>query len=251
MLEIDVKKKLRDFDLDVSLKVEEGEILMLVGENGCGKSTLLNMVAGLLSPDAGEILLAGEPLFASSLRINLSPEMRNIGYVFQNYALFPHLSVYENVAFGLRTRRFSRQKIEEKVKEQLKAFDLWGMRDAKAVNISGGQKQRTALARALAIEPRLLLLDEPLAALDIRRQAEMRKELRNLIRDFGVPSIVVTHDLRDVVSIGDIVSLMAAGRVIHSGPAEEVFNAKPLAGAVMPTRTRTTRPARPATPRSS
>lgn len=251
MLEIDVKKKLRDFDLDVSLNVPEGEILMLVGENGCGKSTLLNMVAGLLSPDSGEITLAGEPLFDSSLRINLSPEMRNIGYVFQNYALFPHLSVYENVAFGLRTRRLSRQKIEVKVKEQLEAFDLWGMRDAKAVNISGGQKQRTALARALAIEPRLLLLDEPLSALDIRRQAEMRKELRILIRNFGVPSIVVTHDLRDVVSIGDRVFLLEEGKVIHSGLAEEVFNAKPLTGAVMPTRTRTTRLARPATPRSS
>jgi molybdate transport system ATP-binding protein len=233
MLEIDVKKKLRNFDLDVSLNVPEGEILMLVGENGCGKSTLLNMVAGLLSPDAGEITLAGEPLFDSSLRINLSPENRNIGYVFQNYALFPHLTVYENVAFGLRARRFSRQKIEVKVKEQLEAAGLWGMRDARAVKISGGQKQRTALTRALAIEPRLLLLDEPLAALDIRRQAEMRKELRNLIRNFGVPSIVVTHDLRDVVSIGDMVSLMEAGKVIHSGPAEEVFNAKPLACAVM------------------
>jgi len=233
MLEIDVKKKLRDFDLEVSLKVEEGEILMLVGENGCGKSTLLNMVAGLLAPDAGEIILAGEPLFDSSLRINLPPENRKIGYVFQSYALFPHLTVRENVAFGLRARRLSRQKIEERVKGQLEAFGLEGVKDAKAVNISGGQKQRTALARALAIEPCLLLLDEPLAALDIRRQAEMRKELRNLIRNFGVPSIVVTHDLRDVVSIGDMVNLMEAGKVIHSGPAEEVFNAKPLAGAVV------------------
>jgi molybdate transport system ATP-binding protein len=155
MLEIDVKKKLRNFDLDVSLNVPEGEILMLVGENGCGKSTLLNMVAGLLSPDAGEITLAGEPLFDSSLRINLSPENRNIGYVFQNYALFPHLTVYENVAFGLRARRFSRQKIEVKVKEQLEAAGLWGMRDARAVKISGGQKQRTALTRALAIDSSL------------------------------------------------------------------------------------------------
>lgn len=233
MLEISVQKRLRDFDLEVSLSVPEGEILMLVGENGCGKSTLLNMVAGLLTPDAGEITLSGEPLFDSNLRINLPPENRKIGYVFQNYALFPHLTVRENVAFGLRARHLSRQKIEERVNEQLKAAGLWDLRDAKAVKISGGQKQRTALARALSIEPRLLLLDEPLAALDIRRQAEMRKELGSLIRDFGVPSIVVTHDLRDVVSIGDIVSLMETGRVIHTGPAEEVFNAKPLAEAVM------------------
>ncbi len=233
MLEISVQKKLRDFDLEVSLKVEEGEILMLVGENGCGKSTLLNMVAGLLTPDAGEITLAGEPLFDSNLRINLPPENRTIGYVFQSYALFPHLTVYENVAFGLRARHLSRRKIEERVKDQLEVVGLWDVRDARAVKISGGQKQRTALARALAIEPRILLLDEPLAALDIRRQAEMRKELRKLIRDFGVPSIVVTHDLRDVVSIGDKVSLLEAGKVIHSGPAEEVFNAKPLAGAVI------------------
>lgn len=233
MLEIRVQKRLRDFDLDVSLKVPEGEILMLVGENGCGKSTLLNMVAGLINPDAGEISLSGEPLFDSSLRINLPPERRKIGYVFQNYALFPHLTVYENVAFGLRARHLPRQKVEERVNEQLKAAGLWELRDARAVRISGGQKQRTALARALAIEPSLLLLDEPLAALDIRRQAEMRKELGDLIRNFGVPSIVVTHDLRDVVSIGDIVSLMETGKMIHTGPAEEVFNAKPLAGAVM------------------
>lgn len=233
MLEIRVQKRLRDFDLDVSLNIPEGEILMLVGENGCGKSTLLNMVAGLVNPDAGEISLSGEPLFASSLKINLPPEKRKIGYVFQNYALFPHLTVRENVAFGLRARHLPRQKVEDRVAEQLKAAGLWELRDAMAVRISGGQKQRTALARALAIEPSLLLLDEPLAALDIRRQAEMRKELGDLIRDFEVPSIVVTHDLRDVVSIGDMVSLMETGKVIHTGPAEEVFNAEPLAGAVM------------------
>ncbi|HOO54977.1 MAG TPA: ATP-binding cassette domain-containing protein, partial [Methanothrix sp.] len=121
MLEINVQKRLRDFDLEVSLCVPEGEILMLVGENGCGKSTLLNMVAGLTNPDAGEITLSGEPLFDSGLRINLSPEKRNIGYVFQSYALFPHLTVRENVAFGLKARRLSRQKIEERVNEQLKA----------------------------------------------------------------------------------------------------------------------------------
>jgi len=137
------------------------------------------------------------------------------------------------VAFDLRTRCLSRREIGDKVKEQLEAVDLWDMRRAKAVNISGGQKQRAALARALVVQPRPLLLDEPLAALDIRRQAEMRKELRSLIRNFGVPSIVVTHDLRDVVSIGDKVFLLEAGKVIHSGPAEEVFCAKPLSGAVM------------------
>ena len=233
MLEISVQKKLRDFDLDVSLKVPEGEILMLVGENGCGKSTLLNMVAGLINPDAGEITLAGEPLFDSSLRINLPPEKRNVGYVFQSYALFPHLTVRENVAYGLRARLFSRQEIDERVKVQLEAFGLGGIKDARAAKISGGQKQRTALARALAIEPHLLLLDEPLAALDIRRQAEMRRELGSLIRDLGVPGIVVTHDLRDVVSIGDTASLMEEGKVIHSGPAEEVFDAELLARHVM------------------
>lgn len=222
MLEIDIKGKLRDFQLDVSLKVAKGEILMLMGENGCGKTTILNAVAGLFTPEKGEIVVDGRILFDSENRINLPPDERNVGYVFQNYALFPHMSIYDNVAFGLRSRRLSRGEVKTRVESQLETFGLWEIRAAKASQISGGQKQRTALARALAIEPDLLLLDEPLSALDIIRQAAMRKELRERVRDCGVPSVMVTHDPRDVSTIGDQVCLVERGRVVKFSRAGEI-----------------------------
>ncbi|MFZ3133027.1 MAG: ABC transporter ATP-binding protein [Methanothrix sp.] len=223
MLEIDIKKGLRDFDLDVKMVIKEGEILMLVGDNGCGKTSLLNLVAGLQDPDEGRIALEGRPLFDSSLKIRVAPEGRNIGYVFQSYALFPHMSVYDNVAFGLRTRRLSRNAVESRVMEHLKAAGLWDIRKARAVEVSGGQRQRVALARALIIEPDLLLLDEPLSALDVRKQAAMRKELRERIHACHVPSIIVTHDLRDVASIGDRACLLERGRIALTGSADEVM----------------------------
>lgn len=222
MLEIDVKKKLRDFDLEVNLRVAEREILMLVGDNGCGKTTLLNLIAGLLKPDAGTVALDGRPLFNSGLKIDVTPEMRNIGYVFQSYALFPHMSVYDNVAFGLRARKLSHREIDYKVKDHLTAAGLWEIRNAKAMNISGGQKQRVALARAMIIEPRILLLDEPLSALDVRKQAAMRRDLRERIHACGVPSIIVTHDLRDVACIGDRACLIELGKIALSGNANDV-----------------------------
>ena len=222
MLEIDVEKQLRDFKLEVKTEVAEGEILMLVGDNGCGKTTLLNLVAGLITPDSGRIALDGRPLFDSNLRINVAPEVRNVGYVFQSYALFPHMSVYDNVAFGLRTRKLSKQEIDFLVKDHLETAGLWGIRKAKAGNISGGQKQRVALARALIIEPHLLLLDEPLSALDVRKQAAMRRDLRERIHSCGVPSIIVTHDLRDVACIGDRACLLEKGRITVSGAADDV-----------------------------
>jgi molybdate transport system ATP-binding protein len=224
MLEVDVKKRLRDFHLEVKLAVAEGEILMLVGDNGCGKTTILNLVAGLQSPDEGRIALDGRPLFDSSLKVNVAPEARNIGYVFQSYALFPHMSVYDNVAFGLSTRKLSRREIDYRVKDYLEGAGLWEIRNAKATNISGGQKQRVALARALIIEPGLLLLDEPLSALDVRAQAVMRRDLREMIHACNVPSIIVTHDLRDVACIGDKACLLETGKIVLSGKADEVMS---------------------------
>ena len=223
MLEIDVKKRLRDFDLDVKMTIKEGEILMLVGDNGCGKTSLLNLVAGLQDPEEGMIALDGRALFDSSRRISIAPEERNIGYVFQSYALFPHMSVYDNVAFGLRTRRLSRNAVEATVQEHLKSAGLWDIRKARAIEVSGGQRQRVALARALIIEPEILLLDEPLSALDVRKQAAMRRELRERIHACHVPTIIVTHDLRDVASIGDRACLLERGRIALTGGADEVM----------------------------
>jgi molybdate transport system ATP-binding protein len=223
MLEIDIRKRLRDYSLEVKLDVARGEILMLVGDNGCGKTTLLNIVAGLQDPDAGRIALDGRPIYDSALKMNIPAEARNIGYVFQSYALFPHMSVYDNVAFGLRTRSHSKNEIGLLVKDYLEAAGLWEIRKAKAVDVSGGQKQRIALARALIIEPDLLLLDEPLSALDVRRQAQMRRELRETIHACHVPCIIVTHDLRDVACIGDRACLLEKGKIALTGGADEVM----------------------------
>ena len=222
MLEIDIEKRLRDFDLQLRLDVNQGQTLMLVGDNGCGKTTLLNLIAGLDRPDRGRIALDGRSLFDSDLGIDLPPESRGVGYVFQSYALFPHMSVYDNVAFGLRARKMLAQDIDRRVEKHLKEAGLWEIRRAKAADVSGGQKQRVALARALIIEPKLLLLDEPLSALDVRRQVAMRAELRETIRACGVPCIIVTHDLRDVVSMGDFACLLEKGRVALRGRAEEI-----------------------------
>ncbi|HNU40259.1 MAG TPA: ABC transporter ATP-binding protein [Methanothrix sp.] len=222
MLEIDIEKRLRDFDLQLRLDVKQGQTLMLVGDNGCGKTTLLNLIAGLDRPDRGRIALDGRSLFDSDLGIDLPPEARGVGYVFQSYALFPHMSVYDNVAFGLRARKMPAEDIDRRVEKHLKEAGLWEIRRAKAADVSGGQKQRVALARALIIEPKLLLLDEPLSALDVRRQAAMRAELRETIRACGVPCIIVTHDLRDVVSLGDNACLLERGRVAMRGRAEDV-----------------------------
>ena len=222
MLEIDIEKRLRDFDLQLRLDVKQGQTMMLVGDNGCGKTTLLNLIAGLDRPDRGRIALDGRPLFDSDLGIDLPPEARGVGYVFQSYALFPHMSVYDNVAFGLRARKMPAEDIDRRVEKHLKEAGLWEIRRAKAADVSGGQKQRVALARALIIEPKLLLLDEPLSALDVRRQAAMRAELKETIRACGVPCIIVTHDLRDVVSLGDNACLLERGRVAMRGRAEDV-----------------------------
>jgi ABC-type sulfate/molybdate transport systems ATPase subunit len=223
MLEIDVHKKLRDFELAAKLSIADGEILMLVGDNGCGKTTLLNQIAGLVSPDSGRISLEGRAIFDSAMKINVTPEARNIGYVFQSYALFPHMSVYDNVAFGLRTRGLPKKEIDLLVKDQLEAAGLWEIRSAKASCISGGQKQRVALARAIIIEPSILLLDEPLSALDVRKQTAMRRDLREMIHVCRVPSIIVTHDLRDVSCIGDRACFMENGRIALSRTADEMM----------------------------
>lgn len=232
MLEVDIKKRLRDFDLEVTAQIAEGEILMLVGDNGCGKTTLLNLIAGLLKPDEGMIAIDGRPLFDSGLKIDVAPEMRNIGYVFQSYALFPHMSVFDNVAFGLRTRKLPKKEIDFLVKDHLTAAGLWEIRDARAASISGGQKQRVALARSLIIEPDILLLDEPLSALDVRKQAVMRKDLRERIHSCGVPSIIVTHDLRDVSCIGDRACLLERGRIALAGRAGDVMSWSAVTSAV-------------------
>ena len=223
MLSIHAVRRLRDFALDVTLSVEEGETLVLIGENGAGKSTVLNLISGILTPGAGEIILGDRTLFSDEERINVPTENRNIGHLFQSYALFPHMTVAENVAFGLRCRKVPKPEIARSVAEQLRAMHLSDLAGVNVGRLSGGQRQRVALARALVLEPELLLLDEPLAAVDMRAQGTMRKELREQIRNAGIPCIVVTHTLRDVLELADRLCLIDEGRVAVDGTPEEVL----------------------------
>jgi molybdate transport system ATP-binding protein len=221
-LEVKVSKKLRDFELDMGFTVEKGEILALIGENGCGKTTVLNLVSGLVTPDDGKIILDGRQLFVEG-QINVPTEDRNIGYMFQNYALFPHMSVFDNVAFGLRARKMAPPDVEKKVRHMLEQRGLWELRDEKATRLSGGQKQKVALSRALVINPCVLLLDEPLSSLDAETQVAMRVELKAHIKELGMPCIMVTHNVKDAMEIADRVCLVEKGKIRVMGAPHDVL----------------------------
>jgi len=219
-LEAVLIRRLRHFVLDLGISVGEGETLALLGANGSGKTTVLNLVAGLLRPDEGRILLNGRTVFDAETRIDLDPDERRIGLVFQDYALFPHLSVRKNVAFGLAARRIDRREIRERVERELEAFGLLCVADHPANRLSGGQRQRVALARALVIEPDLLLLDEPFAALDARWRPHLRRELRETVRSAGTPTILVTHSVADVQACADRVSVIERGCLVLNATPE-------------------------------
>lgn len=221
MLEATIAKKLRDFPLDLSFRVKRGEIVVLMGTNGAGKSTTLNIIAGLLAPDSGRVLLGGSPVYDPAQGIDVPAEDRRIGYVFQNSAVFPHLTVRENVAFGLRARYLPSPVIAERVDRWLGLLDITGLSPVKAGNLSGGQKQRVALARALAIEPALLMLDEPFASLDAESDRGVKEALKKNVMGLKVPCIVVTHRRPDVVDIADRVCVICKGRIVWEGvPAD-------------------------------
>ena len=196
----------------VDLAAREGELLALLGPSGCGKTTLLNMIAGFVLPTAGRVLIDGEDV---TLR---PPHRRGLGMVFQSYALFPHLSVFENVAFALRERRRPAAEVRERVDRTLALVRLEGRSADRPAQLSGGMQQRVALARALVYAPRVLLLDEPLAALDRKLREEMRSELREIQRSIGITTIFVTHDQEEALGLADRVAVMHAGRLEQLGP---------------------------------
>lgn len=201
----------------VSLRVAPGELFFLLGPSGCGKTTLLRMVAGFCLPDEGRVVLGGEDI------TQVPPHRRDTGMVFQSYALWPHLSVARNVAFGLEMRRLPRGEIRRRVDEALAAVRLADRAAHRPNQLSGGQQQRVALARALVVQPRCLLLDEPLSNLDAKLRLEMRGEIRRICKQAGLTSLYVTHDQKEALSIADRIAVMRDGRIEQVGAPLEVY----------------------------
>ena len=202
---------------DVSVTIRENEFFTLLGPSGCGKTTLLRLIAGFESPSAGEILLDGAPL------AHLPPYRRPVNTVFQSYALFPHMSVARNVAFGLEMLGKPKREIEETVNDMLRLVRMEELRDRATGKISGGQQQRVALARALAPRPKVLLLDEPLSALDFKLRKEMQIELKRLQKDTGITFVFVTHDQEEALTMSDRVAVMSQGKILQIGTPREIY----------------------------
>ncbi|MEZ0212879.1 MAG: ABC transporter ATP-binding protein [Xanthobacteraceae bacterium] len=202
---------------DVNLKASGGEILALLGPSGCGKTTTLRMVAGLVQPSSGEITIDGVPVNG------LPVHRRNLGMLFQNYALFPHLTVLENVAFGLTMRGFSRAETAERARQALALVRLTGFEDRMPAALSGGQQQRVAMARAIVYRPRVLLLDEPFGALDKKLREEMQIELRQLCNELGLTTILVTHDQEEALILADQIAVMRGGRIEQVAAARAIY----------------------------
>jgi putative spermidine/putrescine transport system ATP-binding protein len=201
----------------LDLAVYEGELLSLLGPSGCGKTTTLNVIAGFAAPDAGRVLVDGDDVTGEPAW------RRGLGVVFQSYALFPHMSVADNVAFGLRERGVGRAELAERVRQALALVRLHGVATQRPHQLSGGMQQRVALARALVIRPRVLLLDEPLAALDRKLREEMRAELRDIQRSVGITTVFVTHDQHEALGLSDRIAVMSAGRIEQLGTPREVY----------------------------
>lgn len=202
---------------NVSLEIEPGEFITLLGPSGCGKTTILRMVAGFEIPTSGEIYIGSEEIS------RLTPDKRDTAMVFQSYALFPHLNVYENIAYGLKIKKLDRQVIDKKVRRIMELIGLLGFENRPPNALSGGQQQRVALARALVMEPSVLLLDEPLSNLDAKLRIMMRTEIRRIQQEIGITAIYVTHDQAEAMSISDKVIIMREGRIEQIGSPREIY----------------------------
>jgi iron(III) transport system ATP-binding protein len=208
----------------VSFEVRTGEQLTLLGPSGCGKTTTLRAIAGLERPTTGVIRIGGKCVYASTERINMPAEMRGLSMVFQSYAIWPHMTVYDNVAYGLRVRRQNPQEIQDKVSRALDLVRMGGYEQRQASQLSGGQQQRVALARACVFSPSVLLFDEPLSNLDAKLRADMRIELRELQHRLGITSVYVTHDLEEALAMSDRIIVMRNGHIEQTGSPAEIYN---------------------------
>src|SRR5450432_4325135 len=202
----------------VSLGVDRGEMIALLGSSGCGKTTLLRSIAGFVMPDSGAIRVDGKDI------TRLPPEARETAMMFQSYALWPHMSVADNIGYGLRMRNWKKDAIAARIAEMLKLLQLEGFGPRPVTQLSGGQRQRVALGRALAVDPHLLLLDEPMSNLDYKVRLELRHELRALQRRIGITAVYVTHDREEALTLADRIAVMDAGRIVQIGAPEEIFH---------------------------
>ncbi len=223
-LSVKLLKMAKGFTLDVEWEIGD-ELAILFGGSGSGKSMTLQLIAGLMEPDAGFIHSNGNVFFNKTSGINISPQKRSLGYVFQDRILFPHMTVRGNIAYGLKHASGSEK--EERVKEMIRLFHLQGLEDMSPSEISGGQKQRVALARALIGRPKALLLDEPFSALDNSLRLEMRRLLQEILVKFTIPVILVTHDVFEAYTMGDQVIVYSDGKVVEKGTPAEIFHLPP------------------------
>ena len=215
-----VKKSFGDFVAlhELDLEIQEGEFLTLLGPSGCGKTTTLRLIAGFIEPTQGTILLEDEDV------TKVAPQHREIGMVFQDYALFPHMTIADNIAFGLKERRYPKNDIDDRVKGLLDLIRLPEVHDRYPAEVSGGQQQRIAVARAVAYPPKVLLMDEPLGALDLKLRETMQLELRRIQQELGITTVYVTHDQTEAMNMSDRIVVMNAGRIEQMGGAEEIYN---------------------------
>lgn len=201
----------------ISLDVRQGEFVTLLGPSGCGKTTTLRIIAGLLEPDAGTVMLDGKEI------THLAPEKRDVNTVFQNYALFPHMNVEKNISYGLRIKGVKRPEWQKRVEEMLKLVQLEGYEKRMPAQLSGGQRQRVAIARAVVLNPRLLLLDEPLGALDLKLRQQMQQELKEIQKRLGIAFVYITHDQEEALNMSDRIAIMREGRFEQIGSPEEIY----------------------------
>ena len=215
-----VKKSFGDFVAlhELDLEIQEGEFLTLLGPSGCGKTTTLRLIAGFIEPTQGTILLEDEDV------TKVAPQHREIGMVFQDYALFPHMTIADNIAFGLKERRYPQKDIDDRVRGLLDLIRLPEVHDRYPAEVSGGQQQRIAVARAVAYPPKVLLMDEPLGALDLKLRETMQLELRRIQQELGITTVYVTHDQTEAMNMSDRIVVMNAGRIEQMGDAEEIYN---------------------------
>ncbi|MDX9715100.1 MAG: ATP-binding cassette domain-containing protein [Dissulfurispiraceae bacterium] len=227
-LNVDLFKKVNGFTLDARWKIGR-EFAVLFGPSGAGKSLTLKMIAGLFRPDRGHVISAGNPYFDSNKNINMSPQKRHCGYVFQDLALFPHMTVRENILYG--AKGLEPDEAEQRCSELARLFQIDNQQNKMSSEISGGQKQRAALARALIRRPEMLLLDEPFSALDTPLRLEMRAFLKDLRSEFNIPVVLVTHDFIEACDLADNIIIYSDGRVAQTGTPEEII-ANPENGAI-------------------